>query len=109
MSIINEQEPEMLNYDVSAMRRHLAGCLEDQMMRHFPAKRRSIQKMLKKTEMMSVYCVCRMPEVQGERMIYCDSCEELYHDKCVCIPQEAWTNEDFVWNCSHCTLSYYEL
>ena len=32
MAIINEQEPELLNYDVGFMRRHLAGCLEDQMM-----------------------------------------------------------------------------
>ena len=62
MAIINEQDPEMFNYDVGLMRRHLAGCLEDQMIRHFPAKKRSIRKLTKKTETMGIYCVCRMPE-----------------------------------------------
>ena len=72
MAIINEQEPELLNYDVDMMRRHLAGCLEDEMIRHFPAKKRSLRKMTRKTETMGIYCVCRMPEEAGKRMICCD-------------------------------------
>ena len=103
MAIINEQEPELLNYDVDMMRRHLAGCLEDEMISHFPAKKRSIRKMTRKTETMGIYCVCRMPEEGGKRMICCDTCKEWYHENCVFIPKEAWENDDYVWNCSDCS------
>ena len=103
MAIINEQEPELLNYDVDMMRRHLAGCLEDEMIKHFPAKKRSIRKMTRKTETMGIYCVCRMPEEAGKRMICCDSCKEWHHENCVFIPKEAWENDDYVWNCSDCS------
>ena len=103
MAIINEQEPELLNYDVGFMRRHLAGCLEDQMMRHFPATKRSVRRLTKKTETMGIYCVCRMPEEGGERMIRCDTCKEWYHDNCVFIPKEAWKNKEYIWNCSDCS------
>ena len=72
MAIITKQKTELLNYDVGLMRRHLAGCLEDLMIRHFPAKKRTIKKVTRKTEAMKVYCKCRMPEVKGEKMISCD-------------------------------------
>lgn len=48
MAICNGEQPEMLFYDTQLMRKHLAGCLEDKMMRHFFAKKRSISKLTKK-------------------------------------------------------------
>ena len=58
MAIINEQEPELLNYDVGLMRSHLAGCLEDQMMRHFPAKKKSILKKIDKEDEDDGHLLC---------------------------------------------------
>ena len=102
-SMSKNHNTELLNYDAGFMRRHLAGCLEDQMMRHFPATKRSVRRLTKKTETMGIYCVCRMPEEGGERMIRCDTCKEWYHDNCVFIPKEAWKNEENIWNCSDCS------
>ena len=102
MAMCNGQRPEMLLYDSQLMRKHLAGCLEDKMMRHFTAKKRSVRKMTKKAELLDVYCKCRMPEEEGQRMISCNICKEWFHDECVKIPSEAWTNKDFIWNCSNC-------
>ena len=42
------------------------------------------------------YCRCRMPEEGGEKMISCDTCQQWFHDKCVVIPPQTWTNEEFV-------------
>ena len=48
MAICNEQSPESLHYDTKMMRQHLAGCLEDQVFRHFPASKRTISQEMKK-------------------------------------------------------------
>ena len=101
MSIVNVQEPELLTCDTGRlMRRHLAGCLEDKMFRHFPARKRNIKNRTKKVETMSVHCDCRLPE-EG-KMICCDECEEWFHGTCVRIPEEAWDIEQFKWYCSSC-------
>ena len=57
-----EQKPECLNYDFSIMRRHFAGCLEDKLIRHFPANPRSVRKMTRRSEEVAVFYTCRMPE-----------------------------------------------
>ena len=54
MAIVNGQKPGEQNYILSQMRRHLCGCLEDKLMRHFPAKhsehtRKDIQAKKSKT------------------------------------------------------------
>ena len=67
MAICNEQSPEIVHYDTKMMRQHLAGCLEDQVFHHFPARERFL-----KVEVLKVYCTCHLPE-GGERMIACDN------------------------------------
>ena len=84
------------------MRRHLAGCLEDGVISHFPAKKRAVRKMTKRTEEMNIYCICRMPEEGGDKMISCDNCQQWFHGQCVTVPPQAWTDKDFVWKCSDC-------
>ena len=91
MAICNGQQPESLYYDVGFMRKHLAGCLEDKMMRHFNSRERNVRLLTKKVEKNQVYCMCRMPEEEGncKRMICCDNCKEWYDDECIEIPSEA--------------------
>ena len=64
------------------MRKHLTGCLEDKIMRHFIAKKRNTQKMTTRVELLHIYCItlCRMPEGEGQRMICYNTCQECYHD-----------------------------
>ena len=59
MAICNGQSPEGLNYNTKVMRKHLAGCLEDEVFRHFPASKRSFKQ---ETEVVKVYCTCCLPE-----------------------------------------------
>ena len=63
---------------------------------------RNIRKLTKKTELLNVNFVCRMPEEEGWRMICCNICKEWFHEGCVEIPTEAWMDKDFTWTCSYC-------
>ena len=49
MAICNGQSPEVLSYDTNVMRKHLAGCLEDGVFRHFPARKRSVKQETKRS------------------------------------------------------------
>ena len=82
MAISNGQSPEGLNYNTKVTRKHLAGCLEDEVFRHFPANKRSVKQETKRSEALKIYCTCRLPE-GGERMIACDNCGEWYHESCL--------------------------
>ena len=48
MALCNSQTPEHLYYDIKGMRQHLAGCLEDKVFRHFPARKRKVSQETKK-------------------------------------------------------------
>ena len=103
MAICNGQSPEGLNYNTKVMRNTLAaGCLEDKVFCHFPAKR-SVKQETKRSELLKVYCTCRLPE-GGERMIACDNCGEWYNESCLnsLIPSEAWTDCNYKWTCDLC-------
>ena len=88
------------------MRRHFAGCLEDKLIRHFPAKKRNLRKATKRVEVMNVYCTCRMPEEDGERMISYDSCKQWFHEKCITVPEEAWTDNSYIMVLCHNMISF---
>jgi hypothetical protein len=103
MALCNGQTPEYLSYDLKIMRQHLAGCLEDKIFRHFPARKRTITQETKKTEKINVYCSCRLPEgAHGGRMIACDGCGEWYHEECIDIPSSVWTDPSNKWICHLC-------
>ena len=102
IAICTGQSPEDLSYNTKVMRKHLVGCLEDKVIRPFPASKRSIKQRVKRSEILKVYCTCRLPE-GGERMIACDNCGEWYHENCLKnIPSEAWNNCSYKWTCDFC-------
>ena len=78
MAICNGQSPDGLNYSTKVMRKHLAECLEDKVFHHFPASKRSYKQKTKRSEILKVYCTCRLPD-GGERMIACDNLCQWYH------------------------------
>ena len=95
MAICNRQRPELLCFDITKMRRHLYNCLEDGLMRHFPASHWQ-RRHETRTKIVKVFASqCRLQE-EG-KMICCDRCLEWYHTICeVNVPAIAWRG-DTTW------------
>ena len=96
-------DPSQLNYIQDKLRPHLITCLEKNCLTFFPTcqltkrcPRVSTQKKF------PVYCLCRQPEANGDRMVQCASCQEWFHDECENVPDDVWNDEDYLWNCSKC-------
>ncbi len=53
----------------------------------------------RKEFVISLYCVCQLPESFDDNMIMCDSCENWFHFKCVNITT---SNTPDTWKCSNC-------
>ena len=107
MALCNGQSPEFLHYDTKSMRQHLAGCLDDQVFRYFPARKRKKQRNQKSVIKVTLYCSCRLPE-GGERMIAFDKCGEWYHKNCfngiINIPSSVWMDSSYKWTCHICIM-----
>ena len=99
MAICSGRNPEELQFNVSVMRQHLFNCLEKQQMSLFPATRRLIDPTSSKTEIVEVFCKCRLQE--AGKMIYCEGCSTWYHSTCEKIPKKAWAKKAN-WLCSSC-------
>ena len=63
---------EQLLYDVKMMRRHLDGRFSDRTFRHFPASQRQVIRHTRRREVVAVFCSCRQPETNDDKMIACD-------------------------------------
>ena len=68
------------------MRSHLLKCFQQRKMELFPIIReRSIRgSSVLSTDVIEVFCMCRMPEMPGSEWIECTKCKEWYH-MCTCI------------------------
>ena len=100
MAIYNEQTPEEALFLVMRMREHLYDCIENKMMKHFPARKRKCTNKTRKIETLKVFCHCRLPAKVN--MVLCERCQEWFHEKCGIIPDEVWTNDEFKWYYSKC-------
>ena len=47
-------QPESLFYDIRLMRKHLAGCLDDNMMWHFISGEKNVRLLTKKVELIQI-------------------------------------------------------
>ena len=74
------QQPEEYQFNQAGMRTHFLHCLEKQNISMFPVLRRCrIKKdMVRAVQKLSVYCKCRMPQMERQ-MIECSKCKEWYH------------------------------
>ena len=77
--------PSSIVFNQKAMRQHLKMCLEKGYISDFPkaASRKGIQFSKPDIVTEELYCVCRMPDYYGDRMIACDACTKWFHCKCV--------------------------
>jgi len=98
------KQPENIPYNQSLMRSHLLKCIEKGVMEEFPIAREPCLKTKKTTfsQMIDVYCTCRMPQITGIPMLQYSECEEWYHGNiCVLADDEAW-KPNVTWYCSNC-------
>ena len=85
------------------MRSHLEACFSQAKISQFPQKPRSVRRRILDEMQISLYCICRYPEVTSRfgDMICCDSCEEWYHEYCLQIPNLAALKKS-IWICPRC-------
>ena len=81
------------SYEVGLMRRHLACCIEDKIMRPFQPRREPPRKCPGK-QAMKVHRTCRLPKQEGDKMICC-TCHQWFQTT-VLVPfhhkQGQWRN-----------------
>ena len=94
--------PSTLQYCQDRLRAHLIRCLKSKHMIPFPSRCRRPGK--PHVETISVYCSCRLPESDDEKMAACDKCGEWYHLSCAKIPPEVFKNSKLPWMCSKCQM-----
>ena len=101
------QDPHIIRYDQSQMRRQLYECFEQGELTPFPEKvtpRRKRQRVSRTTEV-AVYCSCRQQQMSGGSIIQCDTCKEWFHDMCRSdIPEVFWKTTKFI-NYPYCMIS----
>ena len=93
------EDPVMLDFKQSEMRRHLLSCLSNGSFTPFPAKPRQVSVRVKKVVNLPICCHCRLPETQ--KMIKCGSCLEWYHSRCESIQSGHWKKPS-TWRCKNC-------
>ena len=77
IAICNGDKPEELTFRTAQMRDHLFRCIQEQQIRPFPSTKRRCQNHTKRTEILPVYCNCRLPE-EGQ-MFFCQRCYGCLH------------------------------
>ena len=96
-------DPANISYDQQQMRNHLLQCICRGNISAFPHRslsRRATKMSRTRTEIVQVFCVCRLPD-NGETMIQCASCEEWFHRSCMSIPKK-YINSQIVRYCNRC-------
>ena len=101
-AICNGQDPSTIRFDQAMMRQHLIDGLSNKLLTPFPGKiKRSVKKLVPaRTEVVKVYCTCRLPD-DGHKMVECYQCKEWYHTSCVKIPRTYIDNRK-KWNVDVC-------
>ena len=82
-SLLNGDDPTQLTY--LGVRKHLVNVLKIQSVcvDPFPSKVTVRTKPVKKVEEAAVYCICRGIIMEGDTMIECKRCVNLFHRDCV--------------------------
>ena len=73
--------PSERRYDQSMMRGHFRQCLERGEMTPFPSIVAIARKIRSITDI-NVYCSCRLPDNEEERVVECDHCHDWFHQSC---------------------------
>ena len=100
--ICSGSNPCKARYDHKLIRQHLLKCLEDCSKSRFPLADKRRYSKVRFTEEVELHCSCRLPEVEGDKMALCDSCDVWYHQHCMDIPNEVFGDLEVPWMCKVC-------
>ena len=96
--------PGSLKFDQPAMRSHFNSCMRKGIMTPFPTSATAVRRQpANKCVEINIYCSCRLPDNEGERMVLCDRCLIWYHQTCQNIAKSVFSErEEEVWHCLAC-------
>ena len=96
------KDPATHHYNQENMRTHLRSCLLARKLNVFSHRVISASGGFRSVEKLPVFCLCRMPEIDGFPMIECSICQEWFHiDVCIKVPANS-LKKDVQWFCNHC-------
>ena len=86
----------------TSMRKHMYTCLQKGELTMFLIVKervpRNWRKAVKSTDIIPIYCDCRMPE--DNSMVQCSECEQWYNIHCVDVPKAAIEDSKLLWFCN---------
>ena len=104
-ALVYGKRPENYHFNQREMRSHLLKCFQQRNMELFPIIRERINirgSSALSTDVIEVFCMCRMPELPGSEWIECTKCNEWYHmGTCVVVPPR-YLEDRISWLCFKC-------
>ena len=107
-SLLNGQDPSLMQYHQPSLRPHLLKCLRQERMTPFPStSQQSIKQFTKQQFNVELYCGCHMPwdpvdsRKKSYQMACCDNCSNWFHRVGENIPDAVFTS-DTAWKCFNC-------
>ena len=102
-SLARGEQPGSFFYQQKAMRKHLVDCLEKQNITAFPIQKiRRHGSKVRHSANIPIHCVCRLPKLEGIKMIECSYCGTWYDiDLCVSVSADS-QQPHTKWACVRC-------
>ena len=102
-SLARGEQPGSFFYEQKAMRKHLIESLEKQTITAFPIQKiRRHGSKVRHSSNVPIHCVCRLPKLEGIKMIECSYCGTWYHiDLCVSVSSDS-QQPHTKWACVKC-------
>ena len=103
--LLSASTPCIAAYDIKRIRAHLIECLARSKFSPFPVIGERSTSDISCLDVIEhdLHCVCRLPELPGDKMAECESCKQWFHRHCVDIPNSVFNSEaDVRWLCRDC-------
>ncbi|XP_030845226.1 uncharacterized protein LOC115925466 isoform X1 [Strongylocentrotus purpuratus] len=103
-SVLHSEDPGLVCYDITSMRRHLYQCFKKHCLKPFPKTSQTVERTAKRMVSVDVFCLCRMPwnaitHESKMKMAQCSMCGEWWHSNCCGIPD---STQRPTWKCPRC-------
>ena len=97
--LLSASTPCIAAYDIKRIRAHVIECLARSKFSPFPVIGERSSSDINCLDV-DLHCVCRLPELPGDKMAECESCKQWFHSHCVDIPNSVFNSEvDVRWLC----------
>jgi hypothetical protein len=102
-SLCFKEDPTVVRWNKSLMRKHLLKCLENENVEPFPKLQdnTAAQGKTNKIITIDIHCICRQRHKRNEIMKQCNKCHQWFHQKCLDIEKKALQSS---WVCLDCNV-----